>query len=97
MVIDHFNFVRVTLPPLKANAPLTVHTDAVGALAISLQELQPVPWERGYRSQVRRRIKHIELAKNCALDGLKPAHRLPAEQPLRIAAAEGSDHIWKVY
>jgi len=85
MVVDDLNLERVTLPPLKANAPLIVHADAVLAPAISLQRLQPVPRERRKRSELGRGVKHVELAKGCALDSLKPADRLPAEQALRVA------------
>jgi hypothetical protein len=85
MVVNDLNLEGVTLSPLEADTPPIVHTNAVLALALSLQWLQPVPWEHRKRSEVWCRVKHVELAKGCALDGLKPAYRIPAEQALSIA------------
>lgn len=84
IVVHDFHFKGVTPPPLKANAPLVVHTNAVSAGPIPLHWLQPVPGEHRRRLEVWRSVKQVELAKSRTLDGLEPAHRLAAEQALRV-------------
>ena len=85
MIVNDLNFERVILPPLEANAPPVVYTDAVLALPIALQRLQPVSRQGRERSKIGRGVKHVELSKGCSLDRPKPANRLPAEQALGVA------------
>jgi hypothetical protein len=51
VVIHKFDSVRTVGLPDKANPPLVVDTDAVLALAIPLQCLQPVPGRNAQRLQ----------------------------------------------
>jgi len=97
VVINNLNFISVSVPPLKADAPLVVDADAVLAFAISLQPLQPISWKRRKGSDIRCRIEHVQLAKSRALDGPEPPHRVSAEEALGFGAAEGPDHRRRVY
>src|SRR6266568_1603371 len=97
VIIHHFNFIGVSVPPLKTNAPSFVDADAVLVFAIPLQPLQPISGQSRERSQVRRRIQHVQLAKSRALDGLEPRHRVPAEKALGFGRAERPDHREMVY
>jgi hypothetical protein len=82
----------VTLAPCKANAPLVVDADAVLALAIALQALQSVSGQRRKRSQVRRRVEHIQFSKRLTFHGPEAPHGFPAEKALGVGASEEPDH-----
>jgi hypothetical protein len=43
MIVDDFHVVGVTFPPHEADAVLIIDSDAVLALALAVQSLQPVP------------------------------------------------------
>jgi hypothetical protein len=92
VVIHNLNSVRVSVSPFKANAPLVIDTHAVLALAIPFQSLQPISWQSRERSDIRRRIDHVQLAKSRALYRLEPAHEVSSEKVLGVGAAEGPDH-----
>ncbi len=92
MVIHNLNFVGVSVSPFKANAPLIVDTHAVLAFAIPLQSLQAISGEIRKRSDIRRRIEHVQLAESRALDSLEPAHGVSSEKALGVGAEERPDH-----
>jgi len=97
VVIDDLDFVGAAVPPRKAKAPLVIDADTVLALAIALQALQAVSRQQRERSHVRSRVQHVQFPQALTLNGLKPAYGFPAEEALRISAAESPDHVQKVY
>src|SRR5260370_33718444 len=92
VVIDDLDLVSVPIAPGKANAPLVVDADAVLALAVALQALQSVSGQRRKRSQVRRRVEHIQLSKRLTCHGPEPPPGLPAAKAVGVGASAGPDH-----
>jgi hypothetical protein len=77
VVIHNLDFIRVPVTPRKANAPLVIDADAVLALPIAFQALQSVSRQRRERSDIRRRVKYVELAKSLAFNRLESACAFP--------------------
>jgi hypothetical protein len=82
----------VTVLPAKADSPLVIAADAVLPLPVSLESLQLVPRQTRERPEILSRVQHAQLAKSLPLDGLKPTHRLAAEQALGLGCAARPDH-----
>jgi hypothetical protein len=97
MIINDLDFVGMASAPDKANAPPIVDADAVLLPPIPFQALKAVPRQGRERSEIHSGIKNIQLAKRRALDGLEPSHSFPAKETLGIRAAEGTNHIPKLY
>jgi hypothetical protein len=97
MVVNDFDFVRMSSAPYEADAPLIVDTNAVLSLSIPFQALEAVSWQRGQRSDLRSGIEDVQFAKRRAFDCLEPACTLPVREALGIRAAEGPDHHTKTY
>jgi hypothetical protein len=83
----------VPFAPSKTNPPLVINAHAVLAFSITFQALQAVSRHRRERSEIRRRVEHVQLPKGLALDGLEPAHGFPAEQAFGVSAPKGPDHF----
>jgi hypothetical protein len=92
VVIHDLDSIGVPVASRKANPPLVVDADTVLALAISFQALQPVSRQHRKRSDIRRRVEHVQFPKRLALNGLEPAYGFPAEEALGIGAAKRPDH-----
>jgi len=87
----------MSVPPLKANAPLVVDADTVLPHPVSSQFLQSGSRQSPKRAHIRRRIKQVQLPERLALNGPKPRHGVSQEEPFGFSAAEGPDHSPKVY
>jgi hypothetical protein len=97
MVVDDFDFVRMSSAPYEADAPLIVDTNAVLPVSIPFQALEAVSWQRRQRSDLRSGIEDVQVSKRRALDCFEPACTFPAKQALGIRAAEWPDHCTMLY
>ncbi len=97
MVIHNLDFIGVAIPPRKANTPLVIDAHAVLALAITFQALQSVSRQRRERSEIGRRVEHVQFSKSLALNGLEAAYGFPVEEALGLGAAKRPDHRMMVY
>jgi hypothetical protein len=92
VVVHDFHFVSITGAPRKAEAPLIVDANAVLALAIAAQFLQPIAWNGGELIKSRRCVQGLQLAEGRTLDRPEPPYGLAIEKALRIGAPEGPNH-----
>jgi hypothetical protein len=92
MIVHDFDVIGVPVPPIKADSPLVVNTDAVPTLSVSLQPFQLVSRKSRKRPEILSRIKHVQFAESLTLDSLEPAHRFTTEEPLGLGVAKGPDH-----
>src|SRR5258706_4631116 len=77
MVVNDFDFIRVSVLPPKTNATAVVDQDAVLSDALTAQRLQSVPGQAGQVAELCRVVEHRELAQRSALQlGGRPASRL---------------------
>jgi hypothetical protein len=93
MIINHFDAVRVSFSPLKADTPLLIDTDAVLTGATTCQLLKVI---RRWDAQIRQRlgsVKNLELSSCRALHLRRDLPGKPApEQPFRLFVGKTSDH-----
>jgi hypothetical protein len=97
MVVNNLDLVGLARTPNKANAPLIVDADAVLPVSISFQTLNAVRGQSRKSSEIHCGIEYVQFAKGRALDRLEAANTVPAEKALGIRAAEGSDHLSRLY
>jgi hypothetical protein len=93
MTIDNLHFKSIRSLPPKADPPLIVDADAVLSLPIPTENLQAVSW---WRSKIAKFDGTVQLAQFPAshlLEGGKAQDALAVVKLLRVAAAEGPDHI----
>src|SRR4029077_5375604 len=64
---------------------------------MAFQTLQPVSRQERERSQIGRRIQHVQFPQARTLKGFEPAYSFPMEEALSIRAAESPDHLESVY
>lgn len=89
MVVDKFDVVSAVRLPHEADAPLVVHPDAVLALSVSLQGLEPVTRRRSQVLNVLSSVKHAQLAPHGRLDIVRePPNRPAVPDGLRRRALE---------
>jgi hypothetical protein len=96
VVINNLNSQGMSVPPIKADAPLIVDADAVLAFAISLHPFQPISWKRRKRSDIRCRVEYVQFARA----GRSMALNLRTESRRKrrsVCAVEGPDHQRKAY
>ena len=93
MIVDILDVVGIAITPSKADAPLSVDSDAVLAGAVPSQLLQAIP---EWRSQVLEGVgcvQHNKLPQHGVLKRRrKPPHRLPAEETLRVPVREAPNN-----
>jgi len=92
VTVRNLDLKGVPLTPFKANSPLITDADTVLSFALPFQGLQPVSRQRGQCSEIRRRIKNVQLSQRLPLNCLESAYRLTVEQTASLGAAKGPDH-----
>src|ERR1041385_4415998 len=93
VVVAKFDFVSVTLYPAKANAPLFVYANAMLALAIFTQRLQPIAGWHTQKIQTRSAVDQVQLALRAHCDvGRNRLHELPREQRGSPLVGQSLDH-----
>lgn len=93
VIINDLNFVRVTVGPPEADAPLVVNANAVLSGPVTLQFLEAVSrWDPQVVERVRR-VEHDQLSEHgVAKRSRKAPNGLSGEQPLGISVGEALDH-----
>jgi len=79
VIVHDFDFVGITLAPLKADAPLVVDADTVLAIPVTVQRFQPITRTRRQVAQFRCAVQLPQLSSGDLLDGLKPLAAPPVE------------------
>ena len=96
MVIDNFNIVSVSVQPTKTDPPLIVDSNAVLALAIALQRLEPVTRRHEQILNGPGMVEIQQFSPRRSLDRPKPRDQLIVKKRLRIARLKGLDHADRV-
>jgi len=86
----------VSLPD-KANPPLVVNTEAVLALTIPFQRLQPVSWRNAQRLQFGGSVQLQQLATCNTLNGSKAWHGLTVKKLSRVTAGKRVNHAYSLF
>lgn len=92
MVIGNFNALRIAFAPFETDPPAAVDADAVLALAIGLEFLEPVARQGRKSAKIIRGIEHVKLSKRLPLDCAKSSHRLSIKKAFSVRIAEGLNH-----
>jgi hypothetical protein len=93
VIIDNFHFIRVTIPPAKADAPSIIDLNAVLARAITFELLEPVAWGDPQFLELLGGIDDGELTEHCPLQvGRVSAGGFPFKESFSVAIAEAMDH-----
>jgi len=93
MVIDDFHLERVSIRPLKADAPLLVDADAVLTLAVTLESFELIRRRDHEIAQIYRTVEIFELLARPLLDPtVESFHELSAKDRLGVLALERPDH-----
>jgi hypothetical protein len=93
MIVYDRHVMRPVFLPNEADAPLIVDANAMLALAIALQRLEPIPWRCTQITQSHCGVDHVELAHNNS-HKCPPSRRAFAmsEQFLGLAIIEALNH-----
>jgi hypothetical protein len=86
----------VAFAPHEADALLVVDANTVLPFAIAVQRFQPVPGRCGQVSQFTGSVELPQFPQRNPLHRTKAFHSPPVIKPLRIAAAKGSDHAYRI-
>jgi hypothetical protein len=73
MVIDDFNFMRITVNKTETYPPLSVDCDGMLSASFSFECMQPVSGRKAKIVQPRRGIEHIQFPERTA-DDLRGKH-----------------------
>jgi hypothetical protein len=93
VVVNYFNVVSAVCFPTKADAPLTVDADAVLALPVALQRLQPIPLGNSQVIEIDSGVKVVQLEKSQALQvRMQSANPFTIENPYRQLSPETPYH-----
>ena len=93
MIVCYLHGIGVTIPPLKANAPLIVDADAVLARSVASEPLQPVPLGRPKVLERICRIKDEKLPQGRAQQLRRQApDSLTLKEGLGISIRKRFDH-----
>jgi hypothetical protein len=84
VVVDDLNLMRVAAAPYEADSPSIVDSDAVLALAISLQGFEPVAAGKRQVGQPPRKIDLLELTKGHTLNRSETLYGFAFEEKLRV-------------
>jgi len=84
MIIDNLYVVRAIIPPLKADPPLLVDSDAVLSLTIALQDLKAVARQRRQIAQGSRTVKNLQATLRLDDKALKASGAAAFVKRLRI-------------
>ena len=94
MIIHQFYVKSVSIAPDKADAPLSVHADAVLPQPVAFQRFQPVG--RGYSQilQLKGVMNHLQLPLCCTQDVIwKTGNQKAVKQRFGMFVCEGFDHV----
>jgi hypothetical protein len=93
MVIHQFYVKSMSIPPSKADAPLSVHADAVLSQPVAFQGFQPVGRWYSQILQIKGVMNHLQLPLCCTQDVMWKTGNLKAvKQGLGMLVSEGFDH-----
>jgi hypothetical protein len=92
VVVDDFHVRRTIVGPTEADPELIVDPDAVLALPITSQGLQPIARRCSQELQGVRSIKHREFARRDVRDRREPLRPAGLEKAPRFRATEALDH-----
>lgn len=94
MVVDDFDFVRVTILESEADAPLVIDTDAPSARQIPTKRFKAIGRRDAEVLQARRRVQLYEPHPGPRENFRRKAPGAPHhEKPMRLGRCEGSDHL----
>jgi hypothetical protein len=79
VIIDNLDIMRVTIAPLKTDAPLIVDADAPLPLTVGMKLFKPIRRRHSQIRESRRAIQHSQLAQRNLLNIIR---KLP--RPLKI-------------
>jgi hypothetical protein len=88
MVIDDFDVLGAAVRPSEADAPLVVDANAVLALPVSPQGLQPVPRRNPQIAEATRDLELAKLATRHVGTGFEAPDPVTARQGSGIRASE---------
>ena len=97
MIVHDFNIEDFAFPPGKTNPPLVVDSDAVLALAITLEGFEPISRRHLQIIEATRLVKVQELSARNPLDSAKPRNDLIPKQRLGVWITEGANHQLACY
>ena len=97
MVVDDFDFIRISILPPEAYPVLLVDSDAVLPGPVTAEPLRPIPRRNRELSQIANAVQLRQLAMdNRPERGRAPSPRAaaahPVEQVLRFGIGEGAYH-----
>ncbi len=93
MIVDKFDVQGFAVSPCEADAPLIVDADAVGALAVAAEFLQPVARRTAEIQGFFGSIEHLELDACPFLDILgQSSHGESREDGCGLLVGETADH-----
>ena len=93
MVIHEFCVKSVSIPPDKADAPLSVHADAVLPQPVAFQFFQSVGRGHSQILQLKGVMDHLQLPLRCPQNAVWEAGNPDAvKQGLGMFVCEGFDH-----
>jgi hypothetical protein len=84
VVVNDLNFVRVSVSPYEADAPLIIDSNAVLAMAIAAQAFEPVSSRSGQIAELRGEMNLVELPPSDSLDGPELPYRFPMKEPFSV-------------
>jgi hypothetical protein len=97
VVIDDFYVTSISFLPGKADPVLIIDADAVLALAVALQGLQPVPWRHTQIIEASGALQIQQFATRNTFKRPKPRYIAVVEQRLGVPTAERTDHVRSGY
>ena len=92
MVIHNFNVLRTVRSPNETDPELTIDSDAVLPLSVTVPGFQPVSRWRAQVGKINGRIEHAELSFNHRHDGRPAPGSTGFKKGFGIRAFEASDH-----
>lgn len=92
-MVSYLDSMSIAIPPLEADAPLVVDSDAVLACPVASELLQPVPRRDGEVQEAIGCVKDEELAQGRPEDLRgQSAGPLAPEERLRVGIGKAPDH-----
>jgi hypothetical protein len=96
MIVDNFHAVGHSIFPHKTNSPLVIDADTVLPFAITNQGVKSVAEGSPQIRQLSRGMQHQQFTPRWLPNIGKPRDILVVEQPFRVGATEGSDHMRRI-
>ncbi len=83
MVVDDFDFIRISILPPETYPVLLVDSDAVLPGPVTAEPLQPIPWRNRELSQIANAVQLRQLAADIRPErGRAPSPRAAAAHPV---------------